>query len=85
VFVGANASYRTATLSFFNGNDLFRLPAYALVDLRTGFEHDNWRVELWGQNVANRFYTTFVSRVTDTVIRTVGMPLTYGITVTTTL
>ena len=85
VFVGANASYRTATSSFFNGNDLFRLPAYALVDLRTGFEHDNWRVELWGQNVANRFYTTFVSRVTDTVVRTVGMPLTYGITATTSL
>ena len=80
-FVGANATYRTSTLSFFAGNSLFRLPAYPVVDLRTGLDHGNWRVELWGENITNRFYTTFAQRVTDTVIRTVGMPLTYGITV----
>jgi iron complex outermembrane recepter protein len=85
VFVGANATYRTSTLSFFAGNQLFKLPAYALLDARTGFEYRAWRVELWGHNLADRFYTTFASRVTDTVIRTVGMPLTYGITVTATL
>jgi iron complex outermembrane recepter protein len=61
------------------------LPAYALVDLRAGFEHSGWRVELWGRNVMDRFYTTFAERVTDTVIRTVGMPVTYGISVSTTL
>ena len=80
-FVGANATYRTSTLSFFAGNSLFRLPAHPVVDLRTGLDHGNWRVELWGENITNRFYTTFAQRVTDTVIRTVGMPLTYGITV----
>jgi iron complex outermembrane receptor protein len=80
-FVGANATYRTRTLSFFAGNADFVLPAYGLLDLRAGFEHDTWRVELWGQNVTDRFYTTFAQRVTDTIIRTVGMPLTYGITV----
>jgi iron complex outermembrane receptor protein len=84
-FVGTSATYRTQTLSFFAGNDLFRLPAYGLLDVRTGFEHAGWRVELWGHNVADRFYTTFAQRVTDTVIRTVGMPLTYGISVSTRL
>lgn len=84
-FVGATATYRTATLSFFGGNQDFVLPAYALLDLRAGFERDAWRVELWGRNVTDRFYTTFAQRVTDTIIRTVGMPLTYGITVSTKL
>ena len=84
-FVGATATYRTSTLSFFGGNQDFVLPAYALLDLRVGFERDAWRVELWGHNVTDRFYTTFAQRVTDTIIRTVGMPLTYGITVSTQL
>jgi hypothetical protein len=84
-FVGATATYRTSTLSFFGGNQDFVLPAYALLDLRAGFERDAWRVELWGHNVTDRFYTTFAQRVTDTIIRTVGMPLTYGITVSTKL
>ena len=82
-FVGATATYRTSTLSFFGGNQDFVLPAYAVLDLRAGFERDAWRVELWGRNVTDRFYTTFAQRVTDTIIRTVGMPLTYGITVST--
>jgi iron complex outermembrane receptor protein len=82
VFVGAGATYRSSTLSFFGGTDLLRLPAYSLVDLRTGFEHGSWRVEFWGQNITDRFYATFASRVTDVVVRTVGMPRTYGVTVT---
>jgi outer membrane receptor protein involved in Fe transport len=84
-FVGATATYRTSTRSFFGGNEDFVLPSYALLDLRAGFEHGAWRVELWGHNVTDRFYTTFAQRVTDTIIRTVGMPLTYGITVSTKL
>jgi iron complex outermembrane recepter protein len=80
-FVGTTATYRTSTLSFFGGNADFVLPAYGLLDLRAGFEHDNWRVEFWGHNVTDRFYATFAQRVTDTITRTVGMPLTYGITV----
>ena len=84
-FVGATGTYRTSTLSFFGGNPDFVLPAYALLDVRAGFENDRWRVELWGRNVTDRFYTTFAQRVTDTIIRTVGMPVTYGITVSTKL
>jgi iron complex outermembrane receptor protein len=84
-FVGATDTYRTSTLSFFGGNQYFVLPAYDLLDLRAGFEHDAWRVELWGHNVTDRFYTTFAQRVTDTIIRTVGTPVTYGITVSTKL
>jgi iron complex outermembrane receptor protein len=80
-FLGANATYRTSTLSFFAGDRDFVLHPYALLDLRAGVERDAWRVELWAYNVTNRFYATFAQRVTDTVIRTVGMPTTYGITV----
>jgi iron complex outermembrane recepter protein len=84
-FLGATGTYRTSTLSFFGGDRDFVLHPHALLDLRAGFEHNAWRVELWGYNVTDRFYATFAQRVTDTVIRTVGMPATYGITVTTRL
>lgn len=82
-FIGGDVSYRSSTLSFFGGNQLFELPSHALLDLRGGFERDDGklRVEFWGHNVTDKFYTTFVSRVTDTIIRTVGMPVTYGLTV----
>ena len=82
-FMGGNLSYRSSTLSFFGGNALFQIPDRALLDLRAGLERDDGkvRVEVWGRNVTDKFYPTFVSRVTDTVIRTVGMPATWGVTI----
>ena len=80
-FAGAGATYRSSTLSFFGGNYDFKLPAYGLLDVRTGMENRTWRIELWGHNVTNRFYPTFATRVQDTITRTTGLPATYGVTV----
>jgi outer membrane receptor protein involved in Fe transport len=84
-FGGFNLSYRSATRSFFGGDDNFILPGYALLDLRAGFERADGklRVMFWGRNVTNKFYKTFVSRATDTIFQNVGMPVTYGVTVST--
>jgi outer membrane receptor protein involved in Fe transport len=82
-YIGGSVSYRSSTLSFFGGNHFFELPSYALLDLRAGFERDDGKlsVQFWGHNVTNAFYTTFAQRVTDTITRTVGMPVTYGVTI----
>jgi iron complex outermembrane receptor protein len=60
---------------------LYTLHSYSLLDLRAGINSGNWRVELWGHNVTDKFYAQTVTHVVDTVARVVGMPATYGITV----
>jgi iron complex outermembrane receptor protein len=81
-FIGGGLSYRSSTLSFFGGNQFFEIPGRTLLDLRAGFErNDRLRVEFWGHNVTDQFYTTFVSRITDTITRTVGVPSTWGVTI----
>jgi len=81
-FVGGNISYRSRTRSFFGGDDNFIVPGYGLLDLRAGFERPDGglRVTVWGRNVTDKFYKTFVSRATDTIFQTTGMPATYGVT-----
>jgi len=84
-FGGGNLNYRSSTRSFFGGDDHFILPEYALLDLRAGFERQDGslRVMFWGRNVTNKFYKTFVSRATDTIFENAGMPVTYGVTIST--
>lgn len=79
-FVGANASYQSASKSSFGQNRIFFIGGYGLLDLRAGVESGNWRAEIWGRNVTNQFYVTNVAKMTDTVARMTGMPATYGIT-----
>ncbi|AOH87316.1 TonB-dependent receptor (plasmid) [Sphingomonas panacis] len=58
------------------------IPGYALLDLRAGVEtpDSKLRIEIWGRNVANKFYSTNIVRVSDYVYRFAGMPATYGVT-----
>lgn len=83
-FVGASFNYQSNQIATFGipggENVFFEMPAYTLVDLRTGIETDRWRLSVWGKNVTNKFYTTDVSRIIDSVSRAVGMPATYGVT-----
>jgi iron complex outermembrane receptor protein len=60
----------------------FSIPAYALVDLRFGIQSANapWKISIWGRNVGNKYYRTSVSRVQNTIVRYIGQPATYGIT-----
>jgi iron complex outermembrane receptor protein len=61
-------------------NDL-EIPAYTLVDLRAGVQLKDWRLMVWGRNVANTYYWTSYDRVNDTNVKYTGMPTTYGITI----
>jgi outer membrane receptor protein involved in Fe transport len=79
-FVGANARYQSSSAASFGGNPAYRLPGYTLLDLRAGiFPGDNrWRFEVWAHNVTDKFYATNIIHVVDTRVRHVGMPATYG-------
>lgn len=78
---GGNVSYRSHTTATFGGGSEFRIPSYALVDLRAGVESADgrWSAQIYGRNIFNQFYTTNVSHVVDTVSRVTGRPATYGI------
>jgi outer membrane receptor protein involved in Fe transport len=84
-FVGGNVTYRSKADSTFAGPSSFDIKAYALVDLRLGFEKEDGslRVQAWGRNITNKYYWSHVDHVLDTVNRTAGMPVTYGVSVST--
>ena len=71
-----NTSFRTALLRA----DDFKLPSYAVLDLRVGVQDDKWRVSFFVNNVTNRYYWTFVFNGADSIGRTAGMPPLFGMT-----
>jgi iron complex outermembrane recepter protein len=80
-YVGANASYQSATNSGFGELQEFSIRGYTLVDLRAGVESPDgqWRVGVFGQNVGNVYYWSAVVHGTDTTYRYTGRPLEYGL------
>ncbi|WP_333605271.1 TonB-dependent receptor [Novosphingobium sp.] len=79
-FVGGSVSYRGKSNAAFGERPEFALPAYTLIDLRAGIEWDKWQAQIWGRNITNKYYWVNVSHILDTVARTAGMPVTYGVT-----
>jgi iron complex outermembrane receptor protein len=59
------------------------IPAYGTLDLRAAIASADgrWNVQLFGKNVANKYYWTQAVHVYDTTVRYPGMPATYGVTV----
>lgn len=88
-FLGANASYRTSTVSAFGRNaptslynyDLVRIASYVLVDAQAGIKDvdGKWQAALWVRNLGNRYYWTDAFRQIDNVSRHVGEPRTWGL------
>jgi outer membrane receptor protein involved in Fe transport len=56
---------------------------YGLLNLTVGIapKGRHWHVDVWGKNVTNKYYWNSVNYVSDTVVRQVGMPATYGATI----
>ncbi len=82
IALGTNVRYQSDAPATFGNAPGFDIPGYALVDLRAGLQASDrqWKVQLWGRNVFNKFYINSITHVTDTVARTVGMGATYGVT-----
>jgi len=83
-FLGTDLYFQTQARSHFSRPNLDVVPGYGLLNLRAGFERNDggYRVEFWGHNVTNKFYLLTVHNIQDTIVRSVGMPVTYGVTVT---
>ena len=56
------------------------IDAYTTLDLRAGLNSSDghWRIQLFGQNVTNRYYWTQATHTYDTAVRFAGLPRTYG-------
>jgi iron complex outermembrane recepter protein len=82
-FVGGQATYRSGTTSSIGNEPILQLPGYTLLDAQGGvnFAQGRYRVMLWGKNIANKFYLVNTQRYADGIQRFMGMPATYGITV----
>jgi outer membrane receptor protein involved in Fe transport len=93
-FIGTSVTFRSKTDSVVGGElnpptasvqgePLFAIKAYTLVDLRAGIESadGHWRAALWGKNVLNGYYWNNAVSVFDTVSRYTGKPATFGVTV----
>lgn len=79
-YVGGSLSYRSGSNAAFGENPNFKLPSYALIDVRAGVEGDKWGAQLWGRNITNKYYWVNVSHLIDSVARFAGTPASYGIT-----
>nr|WP_314447278.1 TonB-dependent receptor [uncultured Sphingomonas sp.] len=84
-FVGATLVYQGKQNTTFTNSALpaddFEIESYSTLDLRAGLKSadDRWRLMVYGQNVADKGYTTAVSTFLDTIIRYRGKPATYGV------
>jgi iron complex outermembrane receptor protein len=82
-FIGAQINYRSVATSSIGNEPVFQIPSYTLLDAQAGmnFAEGRYRVMLWGKNITNKFYLTNIIHYTDGIQRFMGMPATYGITV----
>jgi len=95
-FLGGSFSYRSEAWASLGGErlvitnpfaptgigNLYRLDPYALLDLRAGIKgrDDRWTLTVSGQNVGNELYAQNVNNAHDVIVRYVGAPATYWIT-----
>ncbi|SER84466.1 Outer membrane receptor proteins, mostly Fe transport [Sphingobium sp. YR768] len=90
-YIGISLTYNSktttalanTTTAFVDADPRFDMRAYALVDLRAGFEFpdSNVRAGIYIRNVGNTYYWTNVQDNLASISRFAGMPRTYGVQV----
>ncbi len=89
-FIGASVSAKSKSVSvvggeaeIVNGQRLYQMDGYTLVDLRAGIKDsdDKWEFMLFGKNVFNKYYLTNRVTLADAIVRYPGRPATYGATI----
>jgi iron complex outermembrane recepter protein len=81
-FVGAHATYQSATNAGLGDLPIFDIDAYALVDARVGVRSASgkWSVAAYVDNLTNRYYWTYTSYSgADAIARYAGRPETAGV------
>lgn len=82
--LGANLNTNSTTQAAIGADTVTRnvtkIPAFTTLGAHFGVSNaDNrWGVELWGQNLTNKYYWNNVVQVYDTNVRYTAMPITYG-------
>lgn len=89
-FIAGDSSYQSRASAAFGSMEAttygapgLEIAPYGLLNLTVGIapKDRHWHVDVWGKNVTNRYYWNSVNYVSDTVVRQVGMPATYGATI----
>jgi outer membrane receptor protein involved in Fe transport len=89
-FVSGDSSYQSRASAAFGsmesvsyGAPGLEIAPYGLVNLTVGIAPTDrhWHIDVWGKNVTNKYYWNSVNYVSDTVVRQIGMPATFGATV----
>lgn len=86
-YVGAGLQYHSSAIGVFGvataplAASLTRLPPYTLLDLRAGvrLSNPNIGVEIWGNNVTNKYYYSAAYTFVDAFVRMAAMPSTWGV------
>jgi outer membrane receptor protein involved in Fe transport len=89
-FVGGSFTSKSSSVAIVGGedvvidgrDDLYVLDSYDTIDLRAGVAaaDDQWRLTLFGRNVTDEFYVINASTDSDAIVRYVGRPATWGVT-----
>ncbi|ATQ41013.1 TonB-dependent receptor [Caulobacter mirabilis] len=79
-----NGRYQKESQADLEGNPLYRIPAYGLLNGSVGITAANgrWEATLWGRNLTDEYYWTAVASNANTVVRFPGQPRTFGVALT---
>jgi len=86
-FVGGDLSYSDGFQTDYSSDEaplkpVYKVDSYTLLGLRAGVRSSDgrWSLMAWGRNITDEFYASNVYKSIDSIIRTNGMPATYGLT-----
>jgi outer membrane receptor protein involved in Fe transport len=81
-YFGASTTYHSATTGIIgSGDSAYNIRSYTIFDVQAGIESAaGWSLQVWGKNITNKYYWTNVNHVSDTIVRTAGLPAMYGVT-----
>ena len=83
--IGANLNSNSTTQAAIGGDpetrNVTKIDAFTTLGAHVGVssQDDRWDVQLWGQNLTNKYYWSNMVQVYDTNVRYAAMPITYGV------
>lgn len=79
-----NGRYQADSQADLEGNPLYEIPAYGLLNGSLGItaKEGNWEASLWARNLTDEYYWTAVASNANTVVRFPGQPRTWGVSLT---
>ena len=78
--VAINGRYQTVSHSDLEGDPRFAIPSYGLINASVGIHSadDRWEFQVWGRNLADKYYWSAVSSNANVVVRFPGATRTFG-------